>query len=59
MSMFKMKGGWEENGALFYKHFTENNHSVWDQSSPGAKNRINMSKEGKLGFSGNYIPGYI
>lgn len=39
--MFKMKGKKKEKGASFYKHFSENYHSVWDQFSPGAKDRIN------------------
>lgn len=39
--MFKMKGEKKEKGALFYKHFSENYHSFWDQFSPGAKDRIN------------------
>jgi len=31
----------KQKGASFYKHFSENYHSIWDQFTPGAKNRIN------------------
>lgn len=31
----------KKKGASFYKHFGENYNYVWDQFSPGAKDRIN------------------
>lgn len=40
--VFKMKDKKKKKkGASFYKHFSENSNSVWDQFSPGAKDRIN------------------
>lgn len=51
----------KKKGASFYKHFSENYHSIWDQFSPGAKNRINRQhmKAEKVRFHGNYLLGYI
>lgn len=51
----------KRRGASFYKQFGENYHFVWDQFSPGAKNRINRqyTKADRSGFCGNYILGYL
>lgn len=59
--VFKMKKETKKKGASFYKQFGENYNSVWDQFSPGAKNRINRqyTKAEMSGFCGNYILGYL